>query len=220
MAVQDDAREQQLAALFNLRIKKDRTRADEDAWLVLDEMDLPFELKSTSKKSVTTARDVGLDHLTKWRTRHWIVGFYDGTGTDLRYSVYASPAVMRPWIEQKASYIQPDYDLATLMPPCVTIETVHKILGTKEVYSRSDAASVQKKQYSKMEYESLMDMDEGYSPSRMREILRDRCEYLLKRGSTLNNPHIPGEVFENCDRITEDHAARLRELVRKYLAES
>lgn len=48
----------------------------------------------------------------------------------------------------------------------------------------------------------------------MLEILRDRCRYLIKRGATLNNPHIPGSYFENWEKITEHHAERLRELVR------
>ncbi len=59
-----------------------------------------------------------------------------------------------------------------------------------------------------------MDLENGYSTSRMLEILRDRCRYLIERGSTLNNPHIPGSYFQDWEQITVCHAERLRELVR------
>ncbi|WP_293079190.1 hypothetical protein [Okeania sp. SIO3B5] len=58
-----------------------------------------------------------------------------------------------------------------------------------------------------------MDLEFGYSPERMLSILRDRCQYLIERGSTLNNPHIPASYFKNWERITTNHAQRLRELV-------
>ncbi|MDR2380656.1 MAG: hypothetical protein LBE08_05700 [Bifidobacteriaceae bacterium] len=34
--------------------------------------------------------------------------------------------------------------------------------------------------------------------------------------ATLNNPHIEAAFFDRFERITEEHAARLRELVRAY----
>jgi hypothetical protein len=46
-----------------------------------------------------------------------------------------------------------------------------------------------------------MDLDDGYSLSRMVEILADRWMYLTKRGSTLNNPHIPARYFDGWDRL-------------------
>ena len=51
----------------------------------------------------------------------------------------------------------------------------------------------------------------------MLRLLRERCEYIIRRGSTLNNPHIPASFFEGWEQIVEDHAARLRELVVEAL---
>ena len=58
----------------------------------------------------------------------------------------------------------------------------------------------------------------GYSPDRMLEILKDRAKYVIERGSTLNNPHIPASYFAGWEEIKRDHALRLRELVKEWLA--
>jgi hypothetical protein len=71
---------------------------------------------------------------------------------------------------------------------------------------------------SKAEYLSAMDLEGGYSPERMLEIFRERGRYVIERGSTLNNPHIPYSYFDKWTTITEDHAVRLRELVRAWIA--
>ncbi len=44
----------------------------------------------------------------------------------------------------------------------------------------------------------------------------DRAEYLIKRGSTLNNPHIPLSYFAGWFEITENHAEHLRRMVKNY----
>lgn len=54
----------------------------------------------------------------------------------------------------------------------------------------------------------------------MLAMLRERCGYVIRRGSTLNNPHIPAGFFEGWEQIREDHAARLRELVVEALQET
>lgn len=87
------------------------------------------------------------------------------------------------------------------------------MLSQKKLYSLEDARLLQKKQYSMQQYRDKMDMEMGYSPERMLSILQDRCQYPLKRGSTLNNPHIPASYFHGWERITTNHAQRLRELV-------
>src|SRR4051812_30343304 len=78
MAAQDDAREKKMRDLFNLRIDPDRRRSDTDAYLDRqDQEPLPFELKSTTKTSVSTVRDFNPDHVRKWRDKHWLFGFFD-----------------------------------------------------------------------------------------------------------------------------------------------
>ena len=52
----------------------------------------------------------------------------------------------------------------------------------------------------------------------MLKILKQRCKYLIERGSTLNNPHIPASYFDGWERITKNHAKRLNELVFQSLS--
>jgi hypothetical protein len=60
-----------------------------------------------------------------------------------------------------------------------------------------------------------MDVDGGYSAMRMLEILRRRCQYLLLRGATLNNPSIPSGYFAGWPHLTK--AEQLVVEVRQYL---
>lgn len=216
MAVQDDAREQELAELFELE-QPDTGRSGTDAILCIDEQTVEFELKSTTRGSVTTVRDFGPEHVAKWTGKHWLIGFYNLAGTQLKYSIYGSPQAMAPWIEEKARYVKPDFDLAEAVPSLVTQQIVEGILGEKEIYTIEDARSIQKRQYRSEQYRQLMDVLGGFTPDRMLEIIRERTQYLLSRGATLNNPHIPARYFDGWEHITQNHAQRLRELVRQVL---
>jgi hypothetical protein len=40
-----------------------------------------------------------------------------------------------------------------------------------------------------------MDCPDGFSPDAMLRLLRERCEYLIARGATVNNPHINKTYF-------------------------
>ncbi|CCQ53795.1 hypothetical protein [Crocosphaera watsonii] len=62
-----------------------------------------------------------------------------------------------------------------------------------------------------------MDRENGYSPQRMLQIIRDRCEYIMRRGSTLNNPHIPASYFNGWEKIIDNHASKLRQYLDQYL---
>jgi hypothetical protein len=71
--VQDNGREKILRELFQLEAIETPDRNPDgvaDAKLG----DVEFELKSASKKNVSTARDFGPDHIARYRTRQWIVG--------------------------------------------------------------------------------------------------------------------------------------------------
>jgi hypothetical protein len=97
------------------------------------------------------------------------------------------------------------------------IPDLHKISGEKEIYSFLDAKVIQKNQYSKKKYLELMDLEGGYSPDRMLKILKARAKYIIERGSTLNNPHIPENYFSDWEEISVNHAQTLRKLVSMYL---
>ena len=212
---QDDERENEAIRLFELIKDEDQGRSGVDAYLAHGEALIPFELKSTSKKAVTTVRDLGPDHIEKWRGKHWLIGFY--LPNQSVYYHYGSPVAMSPWIEKTWDYIRPDFLLAELTPDLITAEQMVKLLGAKGTYSLSDAKKIQKKQLKQSEYRSLMDKRDGYSPERMLEILRKRVGYLMERGSTLNNPHIPKSYFVGWERIQDNHVSRLHELVDEYL---
>jgi hypothetical protein len=219
MPVQDDAREHQLTDLFNLRVPENRRRDETDAFLHIDGQDLPFELKSTTKGSVGTVRDFGAKHVAKWKDLHWIFGFYNKAGDKLLYCQYASPADMAPWVKEKEQYVWPDAVLEMTASSLVTAETLAKIFDPpKDIYSLEDAKSIMKRQWRVSDYKAKQDLSNGYSPKRMMEMLQERCTYVIHRGGTLNNPKIPKSYFKNWEKITEDHAERLRKLVRVYLA--
>jgi len=214
---QDDYRESEMVELFELVKDTYEGRTGVDAFLELDGNNIPFELKTTSKASVTTVRDFGPDHIDKWQGKHWLFGFYQG---EYVYYKYGNPSMMAPWIEEKAEYIRPDFELADIVSKKLTLYDLYQICGKKKVYSYHDARRIQKMQYKKDKYFELQDVKGGYSRNRMLEILSDRAKYLIERGSTLNYPHIPASYFSGWEEITDNHARRLRDLVKQYLNES
>lgn len=210
---QDDAREEAMRTLFNLYKDDNEGRDGIDAHLDIDGRNVPFELKTTSIGSVTTVRDFGPDHIKKWEDKHWLIGFFVN-GREFYH--YGSPSMMQDWIKKKEQYIKPDFMLSELAAQKLTIEDLHQVMEEKAVYSYEDAKGLQKMQYKKEKYLELQDVKNGYSPERMLEILQDRAKYLVGRGSTLNNPHIPFTYFNGWVEITDNHAQTLRELVRSY----
>lgn len=218
MAFQDDTRENLLIDLFELDQPPGRARSDVDAYLSIDGKMLPFELKSTSRGSVTTVRDFGLKHIEKWQDEHWLIGVFDKKGKNLTYALYGSPARMKPWIDEKAEYIRPDFELADHAPDLLDFAVLDNILGHKESYTIDDARRLHKKQLKIAEYRAATDLpDNKYSRERMLKILKSRLNYIIKRGSTLNNPHIPESYFRGWERITENQSATLRRMVRAEL---
>lgn len=222
MPAQDDARERQMIDRFNLMVPEDRGRSDIDAYLSIAGLDspLPFELKSTTKTSVSTVRDFGPEHISKWRHLHWLFAFYDSDGTRMVRSYYASPADMRRWIAEKEAYVRPDMLLAERALRTLDESIVSDVFGDAETFSIQQAQSIMKRQWSVKEYRLRADLDgDRFSRDAMLDVLRERLGYVIRRGATLNNPHIPGSYFEEAGLlpITEDHAATLRRLVQAYL---
>ena len=168
--------------------------------------------KTTSGDSVTTVRDFGPHYLKKWQNKHWLIGKYVNGKPE--YFIYATPNDMKEWISTKVEYVKIDFKIAKMLPSKIKLKDMQDILGTKKIYTLTDAKKLQKKQYTIQKYKKMMDLENGYSPNKMLEILKDRATYVLKRGSTLNNPHIPFSYIKNFPRITENHAQKLCELVK------
>lgn len=215
---QDDVRENQLVDLFNLERPPNRVRHGTDAILKVDGKTLEFELKSvtTTRGGLSTVRDLGRDHIEKWRNKHWIIAFYSASG--LIECKYGTPDAMSEWIDKIWDYIKADFSIADHIPPLIDQAAMGNVIGTKKAYTKEDARKLQKNQYTAAQYAEKMDLSNGYSPERMLEIFRDRTQYLIQRGSTLNNPHIPHHYFANFPTITNNHASQLRRLIRKWLA--
>ena len=207
---QDDIRENQMRNLFQLCKDENEGRSGIDAYLQLGEVNLSFELKTTSKGSVTTVRDFGPEHIEKWKNKHWLIGFFHDVEP---YYIYASPRMIAPWINEKANYIAPDFNIGDLASSKMTIDDMYIIIGRKQIYTYEDARRLHKMQLSKQEYVDLQDVKNGYSPEVMLHILKLRCKYLVSRGSTLNNPHIPLSFFSQFPRITTNHSDTLLRMV-------
>src|SRR3989338_4371546 len=156
---QDDEREEYAIKLFKLIKDKSQGRSGVDAYLELNGKKLPFELKSTSRGSVTTVRDFGPDHIKKWEDKHWLIGVYEKGNA--KYFLYGPPKRMQPWIKEKERYILPDFQLAQIMRHKLILEDLFKILGEKRIYTYNDASRLHKKQYSKEKYLELMDLKNG-----------------------------------------------------------
>jgi len=202
MAIQDDTREAEMREFFGLSENPGRKRSDVDAVLGLSNGVVHFELKSTSLNSFSTVRDLGPEHISKWTTMHWLFAFYDISGRTIESAYYGSPRQMQQWVTQIAEYIRPDQILADLMRAKVDSEVVNSVLGVGDFFTPEDARRIQKRQWKNADYLKNQDLPGGFSRSKMHEILRSRVHYLISRGSTLNNPHIPGSYVQNLTELS------------------
>jgi len=92
---QDRDREDALRKLFDLE-QANQNRTGPDA---VDETGRYYELKSTTRDRVSTARDVGPEHLKKWRKLHFIFGrgVYAGKTFKFEKTYVLTPVQMEPW---------------------------------------------------------------------------------------------------------------------------
>lgn len=106
--VQDDAREQQMAALLNLNRASTRTGSD-----ARDEHGNRYELKTTTTASVTTARDVGPDYLDRIGMSYLIAA--RGRNTDFGFTIdemyFLSPEMLAEWISTVEARLSGDRTL-------------------------------------------------------------------------------------------------------------
>ena len=168
VAVQDDHRETEMRQLVGLRTGEGRSGIDAyfDFTVRGRHYAVPIELKSTTVGSVSTARDVGPEHIEKWRSRVWLFGFYDSSGTTLERLLALGPDEMEPWISRIERYIAPDFLIGERAAMNLGIDDMHVICGEKPIYTLEDAKALYKRQWSETDYLSHMDCPNGYSPRR------------------------------------------------------
>ncbi len=232
MPVQDDERERELVRLFNLTWDHAHSRAGTDAELTVHvagkKYQLEVEVKSTTGSTVSTARDVSMEHIRKWRTKMFVIGFYSKTGSrpELLKCLCMTPVDMEPWIAEIESKISIDFKLAALAPHRLRLEDLFDVCGKLDTYSIGDAKALHKSQWTAAEYSSAPDVTvdgtRRISQDKMLAILKLRSRYIAERGSTLNNPHITSKFlapFFGTDRAVEgsNWATTIRSIASEFI---
>jgi hypothetical protein len=222
MAVQDDSRENEVIELLGLVKGNDRSGVDAFYSFIHKgkTITIDIELKSTTNSTVSTARDVGIDHIDKWRSKYWIIAFYSPSGKDLISILGLSPEEMDPWISSIEDYISPDYKISELASRKLTMEDLFEVCEQKPTYGTDDAKKLHKQQWNSQKYEYEKDVENGYSQEKMLEILRLRSKYISERGSTLNNPHITQSFINSYSgKIVTVDQIRTKKVKDKFLSE-
>lgn len=232
MTVQDDQRERELVRMFNLHWDPTHQRAGVDATLdlIVDRRLCRFEVevKSTTNKTVSTARDVGMEHIQKWRRKLFIIGFYSHNAhrPELQRCLCLTPMDMEPWIASIETKISIDFHLANLASRRLQIEDLHAICDARDSYPLDVAKKIHKQQWTKEQYQAALDIVDtrGRRVSRVKmlEILQLRAKYIAERGATLNNPHITKshlDVFANTNRvvIAPNWAQSVRDIATEFV---
>lgn len=232
MSVQDDERERELVRVFNLAWDPAHQRAGVDALLevAVDGRRFRFdiEVKSTTGDTVSTARDVGMEHIQRWRRMLFVIGFYskEARRPELQRCLCLSPVDMEPWIVSIKKKILIDFKIATRSSLSLHLDDLFEVCGEQTSYSIDDAKRIHKQQWSRSEYEAAPDTTDGgerrISQLKMLEILQLRARYIAERGATLNNPHVTKrhlQPFFGTDREVHGNAwaAKIRELAASFV---
>jgi hypothetical protein len=232
MPVQDDERERELVRMFNLAWDPAHQRAGVDALLDI-EVDgrtfrLEVEVKSSTGETVSTARDVGMGHIQKWRKKLFVIGFYtrDARRPELLRCLCLTPLDMEEWIASIEEKILIDFKLALLASKRLELTDLFEVCGKKKDYSIADAKRLHKQQWTAQEYASASDLcingEPRISRAKMLEILQLRSKYIAERGATLNNPHITKtylDQFKSTDRVVQgpNWAAEVRRIASGFI---
>ncbi len=200
MTVQDDERERELVRIFNLAWDPDHQRSGVDAVLGIDIAGRNYyfevEVKSSTGSTVSTARDVGMEHIRKWRRKMFVVGFYskEPRRPELQRCLCLTPVDMEPWIASVENKIAIDYTLATMAARKLELDDLFQVCTEQSTYSIEDAKRLHKLQWTNKQYVDAQDVVENgkrrISQQAMLKILRLRSKYIAERGATLNNPHV------------------------------
>lgn len=232
MTVQDDERERELVRMFNLDWDPAHQRAGVDA--VLDvtvdnrRCRLEVEVKSSTGATVSTARDVGMEHIQKWRHKLFVIGFYsrEARRPELQQCLCLTPTDMEPWIASIEAKILIDFKLALCASRRLVLSDLFEVCGQQETYSLADAKRLHKQQWTREEYDAALDtavaQQRRISQSKMLEILQLRSKYIAERGATLNNPHISKthlSAFAGTDRVVtgSNWAAGVRRIATDFV---
>ena len=232
MPVQDDERERELVRMFNLDWDPAHQRAGVDAVLDVDvdgqSYRFEVEVKSSTGSTVSTARDVGMEHIQKWRRKLFVIGFYskEARRPELQHCLCLTPIDMEPWIASIEAKILIDFKLALRASRRLVLADLFEVCGEQETYSLEDAKRLHKQQWTADEYAAALDVDLGaerrISRAKMLEILQLRSKYIAERGATLNNPHVTKthlDTFAGSNRVVSgpNWAAGVRQIATEFV---
>ena len=232
MPVQDDERERELVRMFNLDWDPAHQRAGVDAVLDVDvdgqSYRFEVEVKSSTGSTVSTARDVGMEHIQKWRRKLFVIGFYskEARRPELQHCLCLTPIDMEPWIASIEAKILIDFKLALRASRRLVLADLFEVCGEQETYSLEDAKRLHKQQWTADEYAAALDVDLGaerrISQAKMLEILQLRSKYIAERGATLNNPHVTKthlDTFAGSNRVVSgpNWAAGVRQIATEFV---
>ena len=218
--------------MFNLDWDPAHQRAGVDALLDVNVDDQAFrfevEVKSSTGTTVSTARDVGMEHIQKWRRKLFVIGFYsrEARRPELQSCLCLTPIDMEPWIASVEAKILIDFKLSQLASRRLMLDDLFEVCGEQETYSIDDAKRLHKQQWTADEYASAQDIVVGterrISPAKMMEIVRLRLKYIAERGATLNNPHVTKahlDTFAGTDRVVTgpNWASRVRQIAVDFV---
>lgn len=235
MPVQDDERERELVRGFNLTWDHAHQRSGVDAELLVEidtrRFRLDVEVKSTTGSTVSTARDVGMEHIQRWRRMMFVIGFYtrEARRPELQKCLCLTPIDMEPWIASIEQKILIDFKLAERASHKLGLDDLFEVCGERSTYSLRDAKKLHKSQWTALQYESALDTVENgekrVSQAKMLEILQLRSKYIAERGATLNNPHVTKthlSSFFGTDRevIGTSWAATIRTIATNFIRDN
>jgi hypothetical protein len=232
MPVQDDERERELVRMFNLEWDPAHQRAGVDALLVIEVEGLSYrfevEVKSSTGATVSTARDVGMEHIQKWRRKFFVIGFYskEARRPELQRCLCLTPVDMEPWIASIEAKVLIDFKLSRLASRRLVLDDLFEVCGEQTTYSVEDAKRLHKQQWTADQYSDAQDTTVGgerrISRAKMLEILQLRSKYISERGATLNNPHVPKahlDTFSSTNRVVQgpNWAAGVRQIAADFV---
>lgn len=234
MTVQDDERERELVRLFNLDWDPSHQRSGIDALLQVSvngaDREIEIEVKSTTTDTVSTARDVGMSHVMRWRSKLFVIGFYSRheRRPELQRCLCLTPLDMAEWIDSIAGKVELDFKIAQRSRTALRLADLYAVCGRRDVYEIQQARDVLRQQWTAAQYAAAGDRlgpdgQPAFSAPAMLDVLRARAAYIAERGATLNNPHITRrhlDKFVGTDReVFSDWAARIRAIARQWLTD-
>jgi len=136
--VQDDSREKMLCELFKLTATNSN-RIGTDC-ILFDINDAKIELKTTTKNSISTARDVGFHTIQKWRELYWICakGNNEEKGYHIEKIFFLHPLDLEEWFKKIENDLQNKKNIIKDVLDILKKEKFRQYLETEKLLHRGN----------------------------------------------------------------------------------